>query len=76
MNGKVLVVEDIVDTGASIDNFMSLDNATVASLFINVENCEIYPHIEGERTVDWIVFPWEIGTDDALSTVNYGGWRR
>lgn len=56
---KVLVVDDICDSGRTILKFMG-GNATVATLFVNTEhNHDIWPDFWARTTKDWIIFPWE-----------------
>jgi len=61
---KLLIVDDIIDTGLSLDSILQLFrnhvvDVTVATLFkrpsINMKD-----HIFVEESSEWIVFPWEL----------------
>ena len=54
-----LIVDDIVDTGVTIEDYMSLDNAKVCSLLVNVRNCGVFPHLYAEQTHELNIFPWD-----------------
>jgi len=67
---RVLIVDDIVDTGATVDRIKSLllerygaKSVQIASLFVNEKHGR-YPDYWGVESNDWVIFPWEISLLD------------
>lgn len=64
-NASVLIIDDIVDSGKTVEHLINLlltsykvKSVDVASIFVN-EKSSIQPKYFGEVTNQWIVFPWE-----------------
>jgi hypoxanthine phosphoribosyltransferase len=64
--GSVLVIDDLVDSGQTIDYIVSmvkreLPHATVkVATLLYKERSKIIPDYYVQQTNDWIVFPWEV----------------
>jgi uncharacterized protein len=66
---KILVVDDIADTGHTLSQIFQ-ENMAIATVFAKpTSKCE--PDFYAELTTEWIQFPYEIGVDDEISTVNF-----
>jgi len=62
-NGKLLVVDDIIDTGKTYERFLEIINITpinfVFSTLYYKSRSQFKPDIYVKETTSWIIFPWE-----------------
>lgn len=63
LDKKVLVVDDIIDTGRTAEKIIEKGGITFATLFINPSSSiksSFYGSIHDAK--QWIIFPWETST--------------
>lgn len=66
-NSRLLVVDDIADSGKTLEKYGHHECATI---FVNSKHCVLYPDYYSEKTEDWIVFPYEKeNVEDTVSSV-------
>lgn len=63
-NGKLLVVDDIIDTGKTFEHFLEIAESQkiqfdTAVLYYK-EHSSYEPTFYIRETIDWICFPWEL----------------
>lgn len=63
ITGRTLIVDDIVDSGGTIERFKALfgDHCTIATIYQG-ENSRVTPDFFLRVKRAWIVFPWETDT--------------
>ena len=64
---RVLLIDDIVDSGATIEAIKQLlidtykvESVTTAVIYVNGKTTATYPDFWGEESFNWIEFPWEL----------------
>lgn len=74
-HNKILIVDDIIDTGETIKKYTKLAMIFDTLSLYWKEDAPFRPKYwvqEGRVQADeWIVFPYEIGTNDPISKVTY-----
>ena len=61
---KVLIVDDIADTGAQLSKYKEFENATIFTIFYH-EQSTIVPHKWIYKKHDkWVVYPWEVTNEE------------
>ena len=60
ISGATLIVDDIIDEGATIKRLLALigEHHQVASIFYN-KSAKHAPHFFVREKKNWVVFPWE-----------------
>lgn len=63
-NEKILIVDDIADTGNTLliakDMLKEMGNEVFIATIFYKKNSKIKPNVYYEKTDKWIVFPWEL----------------
>lgn len=64
---KVLLIDDIRDTGETLDKIKQLllgqygaKEVRTAALLVRKDHCDRYPDFWARETNEWVDFPWEV----------------
>jgi len=67
---KILIVDDIVDTGKTIKKYVKKGFLTTA-IIININRCKVKPDFYPNETNIWVKFPYEVNIIDNVSKVQF-----
>lgn len=63
-NQKILVVDDIVDTGKTLKPLSKFPNITIMTWHYNYRNATFKPNYYYKEVDQWVVYPWETDRSD------------
>jgi hypoxanthine phosphoribosyltransferase len=71
-SGKILLVDDIADSGGTLKRFSNNIDKAVLCCKMRIESKDRPTYYGAEIADDiWIMFPWEREKDDPISEANY-----
>ena len=66
VEGKVIVIDDVCDSGNTLQLYKDYD---VAAVYMNEKNCKYPPKFYGRLVDEWVEFPYEQPAKDTVSVV-------
>ena len=66
MTGRVLVVDDIIDTGITMVKYINDMNHVIYTMHYHQESNIVPDFYVSNKTDKWIVYPWETNDSDMI----------
>ena len=66
MTGRILIVDDIIDTGLTMTKYINEMNHTIYTMHYHQQSKVVPDFYVSNKTDKWIVYPWETNESDMI----------
>ena len=63
-NNKVLIVDDIADTGAQLSTYKNFKRGVIFTIFYHKQSVVVPDEWIYEKHNEWVVYPWEVSNEN------------